>query len=204
MKQIKKQERIWRMCSQYSSRYSSPFIYTFVSKKHDVMIFFKYINMNLTNALEIWSEEGGGPKMNKDLQYYITKHMTNEIHRKPLYRGMFVDSKIVQAKEPRVFAVRTLQSWSGDVLTAKIYATQTIHGSGRRYKGKTSVVFFGTKGLSKVRGINLQKHFGQNHLNEIILDRPYFRAHFENQVEEDGIVYVPVHFYGSSKRNIVK
>lgn len=159
--------------------------------------------MNLSNMIEIWSEEGGGPKMDKRLQLNIIKHMTNEIHRKPLYRGLFVDDKIVQAKEARVFAVRTLQSWSGDEFTARSYAKEPIHGNKRRFQGKTSVVFFGAKGLSKVRGLNLLKHFGPNHLNEVILDRPYFRAFFEEQYVKDGIVYVPVEFFGTSKRNIV-
>lgn len=157
------------------------------------------------NVLKFWSEEGGGPKMNKRLQYeIIEKYMTNEIHRKPLYRGLYVDDKIVKEKIPKIFAVRTLQSWSGDEFTARTYAIQPVHGNKKRHKGKTSVVFFGTKGLSKVRGVNILKHFGPNHINEVILDRPYFRAHFENQYMKDGILYVPVQFFGSSERNIVR
>ena len=158
----------------------------------------------LEKVLEMWISEGGGPRMNKRLQYFISKHMTNYIYRKPLFRGLFIDSKIVQAKSPRVFAIRTLQSWSGDKRTAMSYATQAVHGDRRRVRGKSPVVFYGTKGLSKVRGINLTKHLGPNSINEIILDRPYFRAHFEEQTKgEHGIVYVPVEFFGSSLRAIV-
>ena len=114
------------------------------------------------------------------------------------------NQEIVKQKEPRIFATKTLQSWTKDHFTAITYAASNgpVHSRKKKDKSMIPVVFYGTKGLNKVKSLNVRNHMEGDSIHETILARPYFRVHFDKaKIGNYNILHVPVEFFGSSTKH---
>ena len=162
--------------------------------------------MNLGELLMLWAENGsGGPQMNVLLQQAIERGMkAAKRYNKPLYRGTFVNKNFINKKTPRIIVTKTLQSWTKDHFTAATYASSNgpVHSRKPMNAKKIPVIFVGKEGVSRVKSIDTKKYLGKNSIDETILARPYFRAHFDKAtIGKYKILEVPVEFFGSSTQS---
>ena len=159
----------------------------------------------LSNAIYNWINPGGGPKLNSKTQKYISFHMKPlDSSIKRLYRGTFVNKATLE-KSMALYYIRTLQSWTTNRLTARVFASggkPPNANNSSKYKNKVPVIFVVDKISSKIRGINVA-NFENDPVPEIILNRPVYHAFFSRKYKKNNIWHVPVKLYQSSRKEFV-
>ena len=162
------------------------------------------MSKQLGHVISMWINPGGGPRLDPQLQHYIAKH-TYPIreHVGRLYRGTYVNRDTIK-KGQKTYAIRTLQSWTTNHFTAKVFASggkPPDANNSATWKTKVPVVFVSRKIKSDVHGINVAP-YNKDPTPEIILNRPVFIAFYKDAYMRNDLLHVPVEIFMSSKKEI--
>ena len=160
------------------------------------------------NVLHRWALNGSnndtkyGPKMSAQDQNEIAK-LTKKTKYNALYRGTVVPKSDLQKKEKN-YSINRLQSWTTNKKTAMNYATNFwVNNENRKRKSEQEkVVFYTTETTDRVKSYNLKDIF-PNRNREVIVNRPVFKAIFEEKYYDGKVYFVPIEFVKSHENPIV-
>lgn len=159
----------------------------------------------LTNAIERWIDHGGGPRLDSKIQQFIARHTYAVKPKvKRLFRGTYVNKDTIE-KGQKMYLTRTLQSWTTNYFTARVFASGGKPPNARdskKWRKKVPIIFVTRKISPEVRGINVENVVEGDPTPEIVLNRPIYVAFYREAYLRNNIIHVPVEIYNSSKKEI--
>ena len=143
------------------------------------------------------NNDKGGPKMSSHEQQKIAD-ITKKRKYKVLYRGTVVSNKNMKSAF-KIYTIPRLQSWTTNKKTAVMYATN------KQNRNHKMVVFYTTTTTDKVKSYKLNNNVFSNRNIEVIVDRPVFKAFFDEKEYDPkiNVYFVPIEFIESHNKQIV-